>query len=253
MGLKSVIIPILNFAINPVLFVDYLIWSKQLNYTPFKRRQYSLFSANAAMFPFWKYGYQSVKKQALIISVIFDVDYYLDQVVGKTEGYEQVIETVYDSGKYKGLVEDVVRGLPQDQATEVANEIKRLTVYAAKLDHTDVHSIQEYLDLASITIAMPCLAMIAGFTLKEEPADTAFIKLSSDITRIVNDRANRQKDAEEGTKNIYNLFGRDEVNSYLGNAISEFRKFEPKKKVEQYMKTLTELGLKLYKEKDFEL
>lgn len=251
--MKKLLIYLVNFIINPILFIDFSLWGRRLRYTPFKRQQYSLLSANLSLFPVFKYGYRLTRVQAQLIAAIFEADHYVDTVIRSQPDYPERFAKVLTDSPIARLMNKLLSQLSESDRNIMHNEVRRVVELTDILDNTQPTTVDEYFDLTSYSIAIPCITKLVCLMLDEQPLSPTILRTCSEIIRIINDRTTIAKDAEEGSKNSYVIFGRENITARLQMRMAEFEKFVPQNRVDKFLHRLTKLGLILYKEKDFEI
>jgi len=245
--MKTAILTIVNFFWNPILYVQFMLFVRGYKNVPFKRKQYSLVSSNYSL-----KGFNRRIKflNSVIIALIFEIDHEVD-ARSKELTLEQQLDVVKN---YNGVLKAFINKLKPENQKIVEDSIIELFIQSYRLDNLKVTNVEEYLRIASITIAMGCLAnMIFLETDKVYPPNPRFVEIASKITRLVNDRATYSKDIEENAGNIYKIADKKIVNDILDKLTEEFTNYTPQNKIEIYLYKLTKLGLKLYRKKDFEL
>jgi hypothetical protein len=244
--MKVILVTILNFILNPILFFHFLLWSRRLNYVPFKRIQYILFTANYTLFGF---GYKQHIEQCKLIGLIFDLDYYMDQLLSKENHYENKISKLLLSKRFV----KIVRTIESLQKPVIMEKLEEFVNTSYLLHNLQDVNIEKYLDITRVSIGVPCSAALVG-ELAKENLDNTYVNLAADIVRLINDIAGAKKDLKEGTKNSVNIFGFSFVTKILEIKLQDFKKYKIKTKVAIFLKRLVKISSLLYKsEQDFRL
>lgn len=249
MNIKVIIISIINFLLNPILFVEFLLWNKSGKHISFKRKSYILFTANISLFGF---GYKQIILQSKLISIIFELDHYIDEKVLKNNTSINA-KVIMDKKYFSYLIADVIKIMDIEKQERMLNSINDFIDFSLKIRNIELENYKDYLKYAYITIGVPCSANLVSVISNEE-FNLSYIEKASKIIRILNDLSTVDKDLKEENKNILFYLNFEEIKNLLHNMRDDLDKFKPKSKPERFINRLVKISYKLYSNnKDFEI
>lgn len=256
--MKILIVTIINFLLNPILFIEVIIWSRKLKFTKFPRIQYSLFSSLYSLFPIWEYSYKIQKLEFLMIVIIFEIDNYIDQKLKQKEHKEIselkiFIKNLFTNSIFSEILSDYTENLSDHHKPILIKGFQELFRLSIEQNEIQAKTIDEYLEKGRISIAIPFLTTQISLIENEQIKNIDYVYLCAEIIRIINDRESVDKDITEGTQNIYNIFDKTTVDKILSDKIKKFKSYKTTNKIEKHLYKITSLGLKIYNGKDFEL
>lgn len=228
----------------------FLSWARRLEHVSFKRKQYTIFST---LYVLRGFSFTSKLSLAILVAITYELDFAIDELTEKGDNYQKKIDSILTSGHYAEIIESYFSSIPSASKDILTPALRELFAASAKLDSTEISSLVDYLEISSVTIAVPFLAKAVALVEEEAPADAALTKLVAEVVRLINDRSTVDKDRSEKVKNAYLMFELHLLEDQLMERLLEVERTSPRTKMDLFLKRLVSLSKFLYRSKDFEL